>query len=380
MTDFAPAPTRLMLRPVDAIDPRLELDEGALVAASRNAFPVVANQQTRKDGFGLMAGAGVATLLGALTFFSMSGGRHARFVPAPQPAPTTQQLPLAVPPQALPGPINRGGSLMMPSVPPSLAFPVSSARPLTQRPAAPVMVFDGSGSPEAATAPGAAPVGGAAPGERPTKASPFGVAPTGGSDNDSFAARVGSAGVEVASAQPLANPASTVTQGTLIAAVLETAIDTDLPGFARAIVSRDVRSFDGAHILVPRSSRLIGQYKSGLSAGQTRVYVIWTRLIRPDGVSVALASPAVANDGRSGLDGKVDGHFMKRFGSAFLLSIVGGLSSLGSTVLSSGQSPASVAAQQGGQIPPTIHVAPGQPIRVFTARDLDFGGATEASL
>lgn len=380
MTEFAPAPTRLMLRPVDAVDPRLELDEGALVAASRNAFPIVATQQSRKDGFGLMAGAGVATLLGALTFFSMSGGRQARVVPPPQPAPATQQLPATVPPQALPVPINRGGSLMMPSVPPSLAFPVNSARPLTQRPTAPVMVFDGSGSPEIATAPGAAPLGGASPGERAVKPSPFGAAAAGGSDNDAFAARVGSAGVEVASAQPLASPATTVTQGTLIAAVLETAIDTDLPGFARAIVSRDVRSFDGAHILVPRSSRLIGQYKSGLSAGQTRVYVIWTRLIRPDGVSVALASPAVANDGRSGLDGKVNSHFMKRFGSAFLLSIVGGLSSLGSTVLSTGASPASVAAQQGGQIPPTIHVAPGQPIRVFTARDLDFGAAAQASL
>ena len=126
------------------------------------------------------------------------------------------------------------------------------------------------------------------------------------------------------------------------------------------------------------SSRLIGQYKSGLTAGQTRVYVIWTRLIRPDGVSVALGSPAVANDGRSGLDGKVDGHFMKRFGSAFLLSVVGGLSSMGSTFLSGGQSAASVAAQRDSAIPPTIHVAPGQPIRVFTARDLDFSGGGSA--
>ena len=90
-----------------------------------------------------------------------------------------------------------------------------------------------------------------------------------------------------------------MTQGTLIPAVLETAIDTDLPGYVRAVVSRDVRSFDGSKVLIPRSSRLIGQYKSGLADGQTRAYVIWSRLIRPDGVSVALGSPAVDFSGRS---------------------------------------------------------------------------------
>ena len=169
----------------------------------------------------------------------------------------------------------------------------------------------------------------------------------------------------------------TVTQGTLIPAVLETAIDTDLPGYVRALVSRDVRSFDGTQVLIPRSSRLIGQYKSGLAAGQTRAYVIWSRLIRPDGASVALASPAVDFAGNSGLAGKVDGHFMQRFGSAVLLSVVSGLGALGSSgtsvVLSGGgQSAASVAAQRDTAIPPTIRVAQGQPIRIFTARDLDF--------
>src|SRR6185369_10099607 len=98
----------------------------------------------------------------------------------------------------------------------------------------------------------------------------------GGNDNDQFAVRMGDGEVQVASAQAMTNPAQTVTQGTLIAAVLETSINTDLPGYVRALVSRDVRSFDGSQILIPRSSRLIGQYKSGLAAGQTRAYVIWT--------------------------------------------------------------------------------------------------------
>jgi type IV secretion system protein VirB10 len=168
-----------------------------------------------------------------------------------------------------------------------------------------------------------------------------------------------------------------VTQGTLIPAVLETAIDTDVPGFVRAVVSTDVRSFDGSRVLIPRSSRLIGQYKSGLQAGQKRAYVIWTRLIRPDGVSVNIASPAIAFGGETGLDGNVSSHFFERFGSAMLLSVVGGIPALfgnGASVILGGgsQSAAAAAVGQSGQISPTVRVRQGQPIRVFTAKDLDF--------
>ena len=60
----------------------------------------------------------------------------------------------------------------------------------------------------------------------------------------------------------LANRATTVAQGTLIPAVLETALDSTRPGLARAIVSRDVRGFDGSRVLIPRGSRLIGEYRS----------------------------------------------------------------------------------------------------------------------
>ena len=165
----------------------------------------------------------------------------------------------------------------------------------------------------------------------------------------------------------------------MIPAVLETAINTDVPGFVRAVVSQDVRSFDGTRILVPRSSRLIGQYQSGLQAGQKRAYVIWTRLIRPDGVSVALASPGTAFDGSGGIPGRVDTHFFQRFGSAILLSVIGGLSTVASggtaLVVGGGQTAASTALQQNGDIPPTVRVRPGEPIRVVTARDLDFASA-----
>jgi len=144
-----------------------------------------------------------------------------------------------------------------------------------------------------------------------------------------------------------------------------------------------VRSFDGTKVLVPRSSRLIGQYQSGLQNGQKRAYVIWTRLIRPDGASVNLASPAIGFDGTTGLAGKVSGNsFFKRFGSAMLLSVVGGVGSLatggaaGVLIGGASSSAAATAAQQDGQRGPTVRVRQGEPIRIFTARDLDFSSVS----
>ena len=80
---------------------------------------------------------------------------------------------------------------------------------------------------------------------------------------------------------------------------------------------------------------------------------MWTRLVRPDGVSVALASPAADFSGQAGIGGQVNSHFFSRFGSAILLSILGGAGTLvtggaSTVIVSGGQSAASVAAQRDG--------------------------------
>ena len=337
-------------------DPRIELEPETLALAKRNAFPLVAQQTRRKDGTGLAVGGAGALLLGIATFAGLSGSREV--APSkPTAVPTTQAQPGAVapPPEAMTQVPAAGGAPVVipgqgpvlagdPAVPPTLVPDM-----VVNRHGAPALIVDSSG-PEAIS-----------------PASSVGIA-----GEDAF----GSSGTQVAKATRMKNPGQTVSQGTLIPAVLETAINSDLPGYVRAVVSSDIRSFDGSRVLVPRSSRLIGQYKSGVAGGQTRAYVMWTRLIRPDGVSVALASPAVDETGQTGLTGKVDSHFMKRFGSSLLLSVVGAASTVASggagLILSGGESAASVAASRDGQIPPTIKVRQGQPIRVFTAKDLDF--------
>ena len=198
-----------------------------------------------------------------------------------------------------------------------------------------------------------------------------------------FAARLGVSGDGAsARAERMSNQSYTLGEGSVIPAVLETAIHSDLPGFVRAIVSRDVRSFDGANVLAPRGSRLVGQYRSGVALGQSRAFVIWTRLIRPDGVGVDLGAPGTDALGRGGLEGRVDRHFLQRFGGAILLSLISVGGTLASersdtqviiaSTSSSASSAASVALQSDLNIAPTVEVAQGAPIRVFVTRDLDF--------
>lgn len=345
--------------PANDSDPRAEGSAEIIDLATRNVLPAVAQQRGRSDAFGVAAGVAVVALLGGVTLWTMNGARTARENPQQQAAPAAPvEVPPAVPAQAVtPVPASQPAPQPGPAAP----APAQVISPRANPRSSPTVVFDASALP-GVPAPAVA-----------VAAPPAGV---GGNPNDDFAARIGGIGGTKATATASIDPKTTVTQGTLIPAVLETAIDTDVPGYVRAVISSDVRSFDGTRVLVPRSSRLIGEYKSGLQAGQRRAYVIWTRLIRPDGVSVNIASPAVAFSGETGLAGKVNNHFFERFGSAMMLSVIGGLSALGNTagvvIAGNGQSAAAAAVGQSAQIGPTIRVRQGQPIRVFTARDLDF--------
>src|SRR5208337_3231680 len=116
-----------------------------------------------------------------------------------------------------------------------------------------------------------------------------------------------------------------VPQGFMIRGVLETGIQSDLPGNVRASVSEDVYSFDGRRVLIPKGTMLTGEYRSGIVRGQSRVLIIWTRMLRADGVSLMLGSYGTDNLGRSGLEGEVDKHFLERFGNAALLTLTGGV-------------------------------------------------------
>ncbi len=129
-------------------------------------------------------------------------------------------------------------------------------------------------------------------------------------------------GAAKATATKMDNLAYTIAQGKLIEAVLETAINTTLQGPIRAIVSRDIFAESGKLVLIPKGSRLIGTYNAAVQRGQARVLITWARVIRPDGIDVALDSPGVDALGRSGMTGYVDNKFIESYANAILTSII----------------------------------------------------------
>ncbi len=192
-------------------------------------------------------------------------------------------------------------------------------------------------------------------------------------------------GVETTTAVDLPNPESLIPQGTFIPGVLETAINSDLPGGVRAVVTDDVWSADASRILMPKGTRLIGQYRSGLGVGDTRLLMVWTRAITPDHRSLMLGSTGTDALGRGGVGGFVDAHFSEKFEAALLTSVALGLSSAGSTRLVNEAAAVNDGLSAGNEavtdavtstlddylsIPPTIHVDQGTPIQVFVQRDL----------
>ncbi|WP_235523246.1 TrbI/VirB10 family protein [Sphingobium sp. Leaf26] len=285
----------------------------------------------------------------------------------------------------------RGSEAGMISAPPDLAMPLADMNAYPDPYPLPAL------APQAPAAPGPLPamqpsrprvISGSQPwGETSPNYAPRNPAPPIAIPNEDEAGVPASApfgpDAERVKATRFANPATTVPKGTVIQAVLETALDSTRPGFARGIVSRDVRSFDGDRILVPRGSRLIGEYKADLTAGQNRALILWQRLMRPDGVIISLDSPAADPLGRAGVKGKVNSHFFERFGGAILQSTLDiGVQAAtrrvaGNTVIlalpgASGQSVAGQAMQNNQQVQPTLKVRQGASVSVFVARDLDF--------
>lgn len=189
-------------------------------------------------------------------------------------------------------------------------------------------------------------------------------------------------------AKRIPHPDFTVPAGELIPATLEVAINSDLPGMIRAITTRDIYSLSGGNILIPSGSELVGQYSSGIVQGQRRLLAVWNRVNRSDGVIVTLNSPGADAIGRAGMQADyVNTHFLERFGSSALLSILSGYAAIGGVgnqdqynskaqyrmgVANSLQQTAGQSLDQNNDIPTTLALNQGDKINVFVAHDLDF--------
>lgn len=343
-------------------------------------LPVVARPGNGLPAWTIVA---VAVVLGITLFLVLDSRRRALTTPAVRPR-TVDAISGAT---ALPAPLFIPPDPSVPPPPPPAVPVIASAlppAPAVVRPASPpAIVYTPPPRYEAAPAPVKAPSRIAAEPalviDMTAPAAANAQSTAGAAASDDTAAQPKVAGAR-SGAGVLANRATTVPQGTLIPAVLETALDSTRPGLARAIVSRDIRGFDGSRVLIPRGSRLVGEYSAQIESGQKRMLVNWLRLIRPDGATIAIGSPGSDTLGRAGVSARVNSHFFERFAGAILQSALdvgvnlASRSSNSPVILALPGSLQGVAPRENtsGQIRPTLSVRAATSISVFVARDLDF--------
>ena len=219
----------------------------------------------------------------------------------------------------------------------------------------------------------------------PATAQPADTAQTGQAAKRAFLKDDGAR--RTASLDRLAPPPSpyVVQAGSVIAAALITGIRSDLPGQITAQVTQNVYdSPTGRTLLIPQGARLIGEYDSQVSFGQSRVLLAWTRLILPDGRSISLErQPGADAAGYGGLEDGVNQQWGKLFKAAILSTMLSvgseaGTSQSENNLAQALRSGASNSFSQTGQqiverelnIQPTLTIRPGYPVRVIVTRDL----------
>ena len=186
------------------------------------------------------------------------------------------------------------------------------------------------------------------------------------------------------------SPALEVKAGTVIPGVMIGGINSDLPGQIIGQVRENVYdSATGQNLLIPAGARLIGTYDNGVTLGQSRVLVAWTRVIYPDGSSLSLSTmPGADQSGYAGFNDKVNNHYWRIFGNGLMLSLFSAgvqLSQPQSNGSQNGYDSQQIIAgalgQQMGQlgmemtrrnldIQPTLEIRPGYMFNVMVTKDI----------
>ncbi len=202
-----------------------------------------------------------------------------------------------------------------------------------------------------------------------------------------LAARLQATPVRAVGATVLPHQPYLLTKGNTVPCVLQTAMDSTLPGFVTCKLPTDVIGKTGITLL-DRGTLVVGETHGGMQQGQSRLFVLWTRAETPNGVVINLDSPAADALGRTGFDGEVQTHFWARLGGALLLSIVQGGLQTGVAAVGGGnnnfntggvQSLSSETLHNSVDIRPTLTKNQGELVSIFVARDLDFSGVYSVS-
>ncbi len=209
------------------------------------------------------------------------------------------------------------------------------------------------------------------------------------------------------------DPTFVLAQYTPIEITLTSKVDATLTGIVSGVVAKDVWNMNGTMILLDKGTKVYGNYQSvkGGTPIMTRLMIVFTKAITPDGVVIPLANAQAAGMlGEAGVDGYVNNHFMKRIGFAVIASVVNsflqtapiialdkliGLGkgrsertpefnyALGQAINGSMQSSAQMSNQILGQlmnIPPSFYKNEGDSIKILTMDDIDFSGVYDVKI
>ncbi|EKQ62319.1 VirB10 protein [Xanthomonas citri pv. malvacearum str. GSPB2388] len=196
-------------------------------------------------------------------------------------------------------------------------------------------------------------------------------------------------------AKPISNPDGLLVRGTYIRCILETRIISDFGGYTSCIVTEPVYSINGHNLLLPKGSKMLGQYSAGEPTSH-RLQVVWDRVTTPTGLDVTLMGPGIDTLGSSGHPGNYNAHWGNKIASALFISLLSdafkyaaaeygpetttiGVGSgivtqqpFESNTARSMQQLAEQAVEKSGRRPATLTIKQGTVLNVYVAKDVDF--------
>jgi type IV secretory pathway VirB10-like protein len=193
------------------------------------------------------------------------------------------------------------------------------------------------------------------------------------------------AAVRAGSANAAAGKPYLLFEGTILETVLINRLDGSFAGPVECLLSTDVYSNDRQHLLIPAGSKLLGETKKVDTFGQTRLAVVFHRVLMPDGYSVSLDQFKGLNQiGDTGLRDQVNNHYLRIFGVSLAIGALGAIGEAGTSGSLNAsnadlmrQGFAQSTAQSSAQIldkflniMPTVTIREGHRVKVYLSGDL----------
>lgn len=352
------------------------IDAATDAAVDQAGMPAIGRSRRSGKLMNVLALSAIAGL--GLTFAVLSTGTEPKGKKPPKPHTedvANQLAPLVMPDKPPAPPTDDKLALLPPATPVAAPAPAEKPEPTWQE--RKMGAEDGQsagnsgtiGTPDSGTAPPAPPA--------PATAPPPGT----------LAARLEPSTFPAARATRLPDLNYVIAAGRLLDCILDTAIDSTLPGLVKCHLPAAVYSENRHVMLLEAGTELLGEQGSALLQGQARQFVVFTRIKTGNGVVAAINSPATDALGASGIPGWIDTQFGKRFGAAMMIALVQDAAAIAVARSSSGagqntlvlgnstqagSSMAEKALEASVNIPPILHVNQGAHIQVMLARDLDF--------